>query len=167
MLCFHKLDCKPTGPGLCSTHISRSFLQDHPCYCVLPDPGSRIAEKPVRHPKAIYLFSPPSSCSFDQSSYHILPHFQKFYLLQQIRSSLGQRTLSFLTVQRIRTREVSEWNGLSLFSKSLDCFCPLFTWVSVAEPLNFHLWGFSKLRPDPDSRRGFRLQVTNFPVCQS
>ena len=26
---------------------------------------SRIAEKPVRHPKAIYLFSPPSSCSFD------------------------------------------------------------------------------------------------------
>lgn len=73
LLCFHKLDHKPTGPGPRSTLINGSFLlglpRDHPYYVVLSDPGP---QKSLwgSHPESI-----PSLLQALVASVKVLPTF--------------------------------------------------------------------------------------------
>ena len=73
LLCFHKLDHKPTGPGPHSILINGSFLlgflRDHPYYGVLSDPGPQKSLW-SSHPESI-----PSLLQALVASVKVLPTF--------------------------------------------------------------------------------------------
>lgn len=165
LLSFHQLDRKPTGPG---THLTQQwtfplgFLQD--CSCsnwnkaerrgVLPDPGP---QKSLwgSHPESI--FAPPSSASLIQT-------LTAFFALPRVSPPPAKN------FRISNSTEDEAWGKKSLWTEQAVLVYKepeaLFTWVLATEPLGFQLQSQSRLRTDPDSRRGFRLQATSSPICQ-